>query len=341
MAVLVVDRRRRRLVEDVLQQRLEARVALAAGAARVLLDRVLAVVEVPEDDREVLAPASGVPCATPSSSGDRRPRPPSPRCRRSPTPGRASGSPGATPARTARAGRRSRVSCGADASRSLQRRASARRRPRRATPSSAAAARGSRGASAGRRAMLGRAARPTPAPCRSPRRRSGRRPCGCAARSPTTVSALTVRSCERPVLVAEERRARVSVSRSAGIARRIAALRSGAAAGDARAELVDDDPQPLALGLAQDVVDEVGRDRRRRLRDRDRAPRLELLPRRARVAVEEVLADQRLRARLAVHVARAASRSRPCRCVKPTSACFVRLSSRMLGDLARRARPRP
>ena len=59
VVVLVEDRRRRRLVVDVLQQRLEAGVALAAGAARVLLDGVLAIVEVPQDDRQVLARARG------------------------------------------------------------------------------------------------------------------------------------------------------------------------------------------------------------------------------------------------------------------------------------------
>jgi len=94
-----------------------------------------------------------------------------------------------------------------------------------------------------------------------------------------------------------------SVSRSAGIARRIAALSSGPRPADAGAELGDDDPQALALGLAEDVVDEVGRDRRRGLLHRDPPAGLELLRRRAGQAVEEVLADERLRARLAVHVA--------------------------------------
>ena len=107
---------------------------------------------------------------------------------------------------------------------------------------------------------------------------------------------------QRPVLVAEQREDLVRLAqRRDRAADRGVELR--AAPGDARAELRDDDPQPLALGLAEDVVDEVGRDRRRRLRDRDPRARLELLPRRAREAVEEVLADQRLRARLAVHVA--------------------------------------
>ena len=48
---------RHRLVVDVLEERLEARVALAAGRARVLLDGAVAVVEVLEDDRQVVARA--------------------------------------------------------------------------------------------------------------------------------------------------------------------------------------------------------------------------------------------------------------------------------------------
>ena len=48
-------------------------------------------------------------------------------------------------------------------------------------------------------------------------------------------------------------------------------------AGEAGAELVDDQPQALAVGAAQDVVDQVLRDRGLGLLDRDRAAVLELL----------------------------------------------------------------
>ena len=105
-----------------------------------------------------------------------------------------------------------------------------------------------------------------------------------------------------------------SVSRSAGIARRIAALSSGPRPGDARAELGDDDPQPLALGLAQDVVDEVGRDRRRRLRDGDPRARLQRL--RAPCPAGSRGSTRRSATAGATRSARrgAASRSRACRC---------------------------
>jgi hypothetical protein len=71
----------------------------------------------------------------------------------------------------------------------------------------------------------------------------------------------------------------------------------------AGAQRADDEAQALAIGAAQDVVDEVGRHGRRRPADGDDGARLELLLGRAGQAVDEVLADQRLRARLAEHVA--------------------------------------
>ena len=91
----------------------------------------------------------------------------------------------------------------------------------------------------------------------------------------------------------------LSVSRSAGLARRIVALMSSRAAAGAGAELVEDDPQPLAVGAAHDVGQQVGRDRRGRALDGDGVARLELLGRLAGRAVDVVLADQRLRPRLA------------------------------------------
>src|SRR3954447_454355 len=131
-----------------------------------------------------------------------------------------------------------------------------------------------------------------------------------AARSPTTLSALTVRSARSWFCSPRSLSVR-SVSRSAGIARRIAAFSSGprpATPAPSSETMIRSRPprgraRPLALRLAQDVVDEVGRDRRGGLRDRDPRARLELLPCRAGQAVEVVLADERLRARLAVHVA--------------------------------------
>src|SRR5205807_2034784 len=54
MAVLAEPVDRQRLVEDVLEQRLQPRVALATGAAAVRLDRAAAVVEIVQHDREIL-----------------------------------------------------------------------------------------------------------------------------------------------------------------------------------------------------------------------------------------------------------------------------------------------
>src|SRR5438128_1107133 len=66
------------------------------------------------------------------------------------------------------------------------------------------------------------------------------------------------------------------------------------AAREAGAELSQDQPEPLAVGTAHDVADEVRRDRRLRVPDRDRGAGPELLRRVARLAVDVVLADQRL-----------------------------------------------
>ena len=149
-----------------------------------------------------------------------------------------------------------------------------------------------------------------------------------AARSPTTLSALTVRS-------ARTCSARPSVREDlVGLAQR----RAGAAdrgvevvgvAGHAGAERADDEAQALAVGAAQDVVDEVGRDRRGRAADRDARARLELLLGRARAG------SRRSTRRSATAGAtrrgrRVRSEPKPFLSIlKPTSACLVRLSSLM------------
>jgi hypothetical protein len=66
----------------------------------------------------------------------------------------------------------------------------------------------------------------------------------------------------------------------------------------AGAELRDDQAEALAVRAAHHVQHEVGRDRRRRLVDRDRVVAQALL-RAARLTVDEVLADQRLLADVA------------------------------------------
>ena len=74
------------------------------------------------------------------------------------------------------------------------------------------------------------------------------------------------------------------------------------AAGQAGAQLRDDQPEALAVGAAHHVVDQVGRDRRRRALGRDPPPVGDPLGRLPEVAVEEVLADQRLLAHVAARV---------------------------------------
>ena len=66
------------------------------------------------------------------------------------------------------------------------------------------------------------------------------------------------------------------------------------APGQPAAELRDDQPQALADGQPQDVVDHVERDGRGRLLDGQRGAVVELAPRRALLTVDEVLADHRL-----------------------------------------------
>jgi hypothetical protein len=75
-----------------------------------------------------------------------------------------------------------------------------------------------------------------------------------------------------------------------------------AVARDRGAQLVDQDAEPLADRQPHDVVDEVGRDGRRRALDGDRGARLELAGIVARGAVDVVLADERLGRDLAARV---------------------------------------
>ena len=80
------------------------------------------------------------------------------------------------------------------------------------------------------------------------------------------------------------------------------------AAGQAGAELGEDQAEALAVGAAHHVVDQVGRDRRGGLVDRDRVVR-QLLLRAAGLAVDVVLADQRLLADVAATRRRGTTRS--------------------------------
>ena len=68
---------------------------------------------------------------------------------------------------------------------------------------------------------------------------------------------------------------------------------------DGGAQLVDDQREALPVGQPHDVLNEVGGNRRLGVADGDRRPRLQRLAVLAGLAVDEVLADQRLRARLA------------------------------------------
>jgi hypothetical protein len=70
-------------------------------------------------------------------------------------------------------------------------------------------------------------------------------------------------------------------------------------AGQADAELADDQAEALAVGAALDVVDEVERDRREGALDRDAAAVRQHRPAGTGLAVDEVLADQRLLAHAA------------------------------------------
>ena len=73
-------------------------------------------------------------------------------------------------------------------------------------------------------------------------------------------------------------------------------------AGEAGAQLTDDEPEAVAVGPAHDVADEVDRNRGAGLLHGHAAAVGEALVRGARLAVHEVLADQRLRADLAASV---------------------------------------
>ena len=81
-----------------------------------------------------------------------------------------------------------------------------------------------------------------------------------------------------------------------------------AAAGEPDAELGEDEAEALARRAAQDVEDHVGRDRAGRLLDGDRVRGRAVLL--ARIAVEVVLADQRLRLDLAEDVGAKAREAR-------------------------------
>ncbi len=122
---------------------------------------------------------------------------------------------------------------------------------------------------------------------------------------------------QRVVLRGEDRQHLVDLAQ-----RRVGAaddlVEVGAAAGDARAELVEDDRQARLLRLARDVVDQVEVDRLARVLDRQQVLALALavldllqlrgrlrggLSRLRRLALDELLADQRLRADHALGVA--------------------------------------
>ena len=157
-----------------------------------------------------------------------------------------------------------------------------------------------------------------------------------SARSPITVSALVRQVLQRPGSGARGSSSTLSVSRSAGPARRIVVVEVVGAAGDAGAELVEDDPQPLAVGPAHDVVD-AGRagSSTRCARPGSSRRACSFCAARAGLAVDEVLADQRLRARTRRRRPRAASRSPSWSISKSTSALVRLRSSAQLGDLAR------
>ena len=109
----------------------------------------------------------------------------------------------------------------------------------------------------------------------------------------------------------------LSTSLSAGVGAADDLVELRAAAGEAGAELGDDQRQPLPVGQAHHVVDQVEVDRLRGVRDRQQVLALaralvDLLQRRrrggvdgallGRLALDEPLADQRLRAHLAARV---------------------------------------
>ena len=120
--------------------------------------------------------------------------------------------------------------------------------------------------------------------------------------APTTVSASAIRRSIVSRLAAEDaqRLARLAQAR-VGAAQHLAQVVGPT--GQPGAQLGHDQPQPVAVGPAQDVVDEVDRDRRAGLLDRYPAAVGQALVGGARLTVHEVLADQRLGADLAAGVA--------------------------------------
>ena len=120
-----------------------------------------------------------------------------------------------------------------------------------------------------------------------------------------------------PVLAGQDLHDPVGLlQRRVGVADRLA--QRLALAGEARPQLVEDDRQPLAVGQAEGVDDQVGVDRLARLLDRDEAlalavpsvrdpaqrrQRLARRPRLRQRALDELVADERLRADRALRVA--------------------------------------
>jgi hypothetical protein len=116
---------------------------------------------------------------------------------------------------------------------------------------------------------------------------------------------------QRAAVVGEDPQHAVGLAqrRHAAADRRLQVVAAGA---QALAELGQDDPEALARGAAEDVEHDVRRDRAGGLLDGDRPRRG--LRRGAAVAVEEVLADQRLRLDLAEDVP---AKAREARLVDP------------------------
>src|SRR3954468_3632474 len=294
VVVLVEDRRRGRLVVDVLQQRLEAGVALAAGTARVLLDGVLAVVEVLQDDREVLAEL-GRPRGEGAELGDDRRRGLDGtvarlRCAAQRPEGRPRGvgegpelveEGRQLPGRCVEVAQRRALVVGYLAE-GLHRRLQLLEE-------------------AGQLAQAGR-------DVAAPLGRGLRGVLGLGDEAPDVLA--VGREVAHHLVGVDREIAEDPVLRTQRGEHLVGLAQGGAGAADgcvevlgvarhAGAQRADDEAQALAVGAAQDVVDEVRRDGRRRARHRDDRARLEHALGRAGLAVDEVLADERLRARLA------------------------------------------
>ena len=174
-------------------------------------------------------------------------------------------------------------------------------RAARAGPCRDRARRGSRGAGRtrrpGRRAEWPRPRRSSPA-SRTNRATSRRR----RASAPTTVSASTITRSIVSRLPCQDPQGLVRLAQAGmGAAQHLAQV--ARPAGQARAELADDEAEAVRVRAPDDVVDQVERDRRARLRERDPPPVRDPLRRRPGLAVHEVLADERLGPDLAVRVA--------------------------------------